>query len=396
MPTKTIKGVRTNTAGFLGPARRGPVGRPSKAITTLASFERIYGGGEQLHFKTAAGADLPPRDNYLWHAVRTFFENGGQRVYIARVFKPLDVKLSSNHDGQQPTAAEYAGVTISPHAVKTGLAAFEEIDDISIVAAPGVTWGIDQPDRSADGLEILQQLIQHAERMRWRIAILDSGNSQDLDAVRQWRAKFDSSRAAFYYPWVHTLDPRTNALTSLPPSGFVAGVLTRIAVSKAPDNEAIFQASGVERTLTKAQLDPLNVAGINCFRVLPGQGIRLWGARTASADPEWKYVSLRRYTGYLEHSIENGTQFAAFEPNGEPLWATIRRTVEAFLHNEWKAGALLGDLPQKAYFVRCDRTTMTQDDLDNGRLICLVGVAPLRPAEFVVIRIGQWTTDHKP
>jgi hypothetical protein len=123
--------------------------------------------------------------------------------------------------------------------------------------------------------------------------------------------------------------------------------------------------------------------------------MRLWGARTISSDPEWKYVNLRRYFAYLERSIDKGTQWAVFEPNGERLWANVRSTIQDFLLNEWQSGALLGDKPEKSFFVKCDRSTMSQNDLDNGRLICLIGVAPLRPAEFVIFRIGQWTSDRK-
>jgi phage tail sheath protein FI len=137
----------------------------------------------------------------------------------------------------------------------------------------------------------------------------------------------------------------------------------------------------------------LNPLGINCIRTLPNRGIRVWGARTISSDPEWKYVNVRRYFLYLEASIDRGTQWAVFEPNGERLWANIRSTVSDFLYNEWVNGALLGATPKEAFFVRCDRTTMTQNDLDNGRLVCLVGVAALKPAEFVIFRIGQKTAD---
>jgi phage tail sheath protein FI len=121
----------------------------------------------------------------------------------------------------------------------------------------------------------------------------------------------------------------------------------------------------------------------------------VWGARTISSDPEWKYVNVRRLFIYIEHSLDKGTQWAVFEPNNSRLWANIRETVENFLLVLWKDGALLGDKPEEAYFVRCDRTTMTQNDLDNGRLICLVGVAPVKPAEFVIFRVGQWTADAK-
>jgi phage tail sheath protein FI len=213
------------------------------------------------------------------------------------------------------------------------------------------------------------------------------------------RAQFDSSYAALYYPWVRVLDPLTGQPIFVPPSGFVAGIYARNdierGVHKAPANKVVRLALGFERLLNKAQQEVLNPEGINCFRFFEGRGNRLWGARTISSDPEWKYVNVRRYFAYLEHSIDKGTQWAVFEPNGDPLWANVRRTIEDFLLNEWQGGALLGDKPEKAFFVRCDRSTMTQNDLDNGRLICLIGVAPLKPTEFVIFRIGQWTADRK-
>jgi phage tail sheath protein FI len=149
-------------------------------------------------------------------------------------------------------------------------------------------------------------------------------------------------------------------------------------------------AIGFEVMLSKAQQDVLNPQGVNCFRFFEGRGYRLWGARTISSDPLWKYVNLRRYFAYLEHSIDLGTQWVVFEPNSEALWARVVQSVSDFLYAEWKAGHLMGTKPEQAYFVRCDRSTMTQADLDGGRLICLIGVAPIDPAEFVIFRIGQW------
>jgi phage tail sheath protein FI len=152
-------------------------------------------------------------------------------------------------------------------------------------------------------------------------------------------------------------------------------------------------ALGFEFLLNTAQQEALNPLGINCLRYFEGRGFRVWGARTASSDPEWKYLNVRRYFAFLERSIEKGTQWAVFEPNGPVLWANVRRTIEDFLFNEWKQNHLFGAKPDEAYFVRCDRSTMTQNDIDNGRLVCQIGVAPLRPAEFVIFRIGQKTAD---
>jgi hypothetical protein len=312
--------------------------------------------------------------------------------------RSIDVELSGGNDGERPTADEYKGKEDEVTNAKTGLVAFEDIEDISIVAAPGSTFGLENGYR-ADATTIVNSLISHAEHMRYRIAVLDSGNEQSIAMVRAMRAKMDSKYAALYYPWVRVLDPVTRTEIYLPPCGFVAGIYARNdinrAVYKAPANEVVNGAIGFELLLNKSQQDILNPEGINCFRFFEGRGFRLWGARTISSDPEWKYVNLRRYFAYLERSIDKGTQWAVFEPNGDQLWGNVRRTIEDFLLNEFQMGALLGEKPEKAYFVKCDRSTMTQNDLDNGRLVCLIGVAPLRPAEFVIFRIGQWTADRK-
>jgi len=313
------------------------------------------------------------------------------------VDRSLDILLAGGNDGQRPGADAYEGMVDAVSMAKTGLMSFEDVDEISIVAAPGSTFGYDGPFKD-DASTILNLLIAHASRMRYRIAVLDSGDDQSIADVRVLRAKLDSTYAALYYPWVTILDPVTRKEIHLPPSGFAAGIYARNdiqrAVYKAPANEVVNLAIGFEKILNKAQQDVLNPLGVNCFRFFEGRGYRLWGARTISSDPEWKYVNLRRYFAYLEHSIDKGTQWAVFEPNGELLWANVRRTISDFLLNEFQNGALLGDKPEKAYFVRCDRSTMTQNDLDNGRLVCLIGVAALRPAEFVIFRIGQWTADR--
>jgi Bacteriophage tail sheath protein len=311
--------------------------------------------------------------------------------------RTIDTLLAGGNDGMRPTSSQYDGNVDDVTNNKFGLKAFEDIEDISIVAAPGATAAYDQNKSSANAT--INALISHASRMKYRIAVLDAGENLSISEVRDQRAKIDSSYAALYYPWVRILDPVTNAEINVPPSGHVAGIYARNdinrAVYKAPANEVVNLAIGFEKLINRAQQEVLNPEGINCFRFFEGRGFRLWGARTISSDPEWKYVNLRRYFAYLEHSIDKGTQWAVFEPNGEMLWGNVRRTIEDFLLNEWQTGALLGEKPEKAYFVKCDRSTMTQNDLDNGRLVCLIGVAPLKPAEFVIFRIGQWTADRK-
>ena len=309
-----------------------------------------------------------------------------QRVY----------RLEDGGDGSLPGASDYAGDSTTTS--KTGLAALEDLEDISIVAAPGYSQGYSNGNvlRVAG---IQAYLIAHCERMRYRVAVLDSPDDQTVGGVRAFRGQVDSTHGALYYPWVKVVDPVTEEELMLPPSGFVSGIYARNdvekGVHKAPANEVVRMAVGFEFLLNKAQQDVLNPEGVNCFRFFEGRGYRLWGARTISSDPEWKYVNVRRYFAYLERSLERGTQWVVFENNSEPLWANVRRTVEDFLFNEWKSGHLMGEKPQEAYFVRCDRSTMTQNDIDNGRLICLIGVAPVRPAEFVIFRIGQWTAERR-
>lgn len=313
--------------------------------------------------------------------------------------RTVTVTLSGGADGARPEPDDYEGKVDKTSMRKTGLKQFEDIEDISIVAAPGSTFLHESTAWRDKSLTIIGRLIGHAERMRYRIAVLDSGNGQSIQQVRALRAQIDSKHAALYYPWVKVMDPITRAAVMLPPSGFVAGIYarndTQRAVYKAPANEVVGLSIGFETMLNKAQQDVLNPEGINAFRYFEGRGYRLWGARTVSSDPEWKYVNLRRYFAYLERSIDRGTQWAVFEPNGDLLWGNVRRTIEDFLLNEWQSGALLGEKPEKAFFVRCDRSVMTQNDLDNGRLICLIGVAPVRPAEYVIFRIGQWTADRR-
>ena len=320
-------------------------------------------------------------------ALRRKFERGLQAV----------AWLAGGNDGLLPGRSEYEGRADPTQDYSTGLKQFEALEDIAIVAGPGSTWAAST--RPEDVAAITNLLIAHAEKMRYRIAVLDSHEGMKIADVRKFKAKLDSKYAALYYPWVTVFDPVTRQPLNLPPSGFVTGIYARNdterAVYKAPANEVVRGAIGFETQINTAQQEVLNPEGINAFRFFEGRGNRLWGARTISSDPEWKYVNLRRYFAYLERSIDKGTQWAVFEPNGEALWANVRATVRDFLVNEWANGALLGDKPEKAFFVRCDRSTMTQNDLDNGRLVCLVGVAPLRPAEFVIFRVGQWTADQK-
>lgn len=301
-----------------------------------------------------------------------------------------------------PDAAALQGQPSDPDdATKaaTGLAALGEIDDIAIVACPD-TVTLDPAAQP----EAVQNLLDHCEQLKYRIAIVDPPVDSSISQVRHFRSQFDSKYGALYYPWVKILDPTAKndpgappATLTLPPSGFTAGIYARSdierGVHKAPANEVVYGMTKLAFNVTYDRQSVLNPEGINALRFFEGRSNRVWGARTMSSDPEWKYVNVRRLFIYLEHSIDKSTQWAVFEPNNERLWASIRQTIEDFLLVTWRTGALMGTKPEEAYFVRCDRTTMTQNDLDNGRLICLIGVAPTYPAEFVIFRIGQWTAD---
>jgi len=302
-------------------------------------------------------------------------------------------KLAGGNDGI-PTDDElnttYEGKDSPEPADRKGLYTLKNVDDINIVAIPGITTQ-----------HLQNKLIIHCETtMKDRFAVLDSEEKADLDRVQKQRNLYDSKYAALYYPWVRVFDPLSKKRTNVPPSGYMCGIYARSdierGVHKAPANEIVRGAlgleefDGVKRVITKGQQDILNPKGVNCIRAFRGRGIRVWGARTISSDSLWKYINVRRLFIFLEESIEEGTQWVVFEPNDEKLWARVRQTITQFLTRVWRDGALMGTTPGEAFFVRCDRTTMTQDDIDNGRLIVLIGVAPVKPAEFVIFRIAQW------
>lgn len=302
--------------------------------------------------------------------------------------------LAGGSDGNAPTL----GAETTEGSYAAALALLSGLEDVSIVAAPGSS-------AYAEGPAVQNALIAHAERRRaYRIAVLDCAPRQTPGDMRTARGRVDSRHAALYYPWVVVANPLARPgrddiprEIALPPSGFVTGIYARNdvqrGVHKAPANEVVTGALRFELDINFAQQELLNPLGVNCLRYLSGRGYRVWGARLVSSDPEWKYVSDRRYFNYLESSIDRGTQWAVFEPNGERLWANVRQTIADFLYNEWRNGALLGSTAEQAFFVRCDRSVMTQNDLDNGRLVCLIGVAIIKPAEFVIFRIGQLTAD---
>ncbi|MGF1340899.1 phage tail sheath family protein [Streptomyces flavovirens] len=292
-------------------------------------------------------------------------------------------------------AAEYVGDA----AARTGFAGLEAIDEITMVAVPDLMSAHRRGDLDAEGVKTVQlAVIAHCEQMGDRVAVLDTPPSMNAQRVRTWRnddAGFDSRYATVYYPWVKVFDPATGRNTLVPPSGHVAGVWARSdaerGVHKAPANEVIRGAVDLELRLSKGEQDLLNPIGVNCVRAFPGRGIRIWGARTLSSDPAWRYLNVRRLFNYLEESILLGTQWVVFEPNDDRLWSSIRRNVTAFLTEEWRRGALFGRTAEEAFYVRCDRQNNPQESIDLGRVVCEIGVAPVKPAEFVVFRLAQFS-----
>jgi phage tail sheath protein FI len=385
-------------------------------VTDAAQRETVYPRlglaheGRRALSKVLDRDDPQDEDSVVWFD-HDFAASGATPIHLIAALVGTGTppqrtyRLGGGADGAGITGAALFGREADPDDATrkaTGLCALAEVDDIAIVAAPDAGAIEDDDDRFV----ATQYLIRHAELARYRIAVVDGPPSASLNEIRAFRGNFDSKYAALYHPWVEILDPNGPPAPGvptprllLPPSGFVTGIYARNDVSrgvfKAPANEVVYGLTRLEMNINTGRNQVLNPEHINALRFFAGRGNRVWGARTLSSDPEWLYVNVRRLFIFLEHSIDLATQWTVFEPNGEALWANLTRTVEDFLNVQWRNGALLGSTPQAAYFVRCDRSTMTQNDLDNGRLICLIGVAPVRPAEFVIFRIGQFTADAR-
>lgn len=294
------------------------------------------------------------------------------------------VRLAGGEDGGKKGITDdiFMGVDNGP-GKRTGLASFVELNNVSIMAVPGVT-------SPAVQLALCAQCANLGSRFAVLDLPLDVTKTQDALACRE---KIDSDYAAMYHPWIQIYDSLNKKPAYIPPSGAVCGIYARSdaerGVHKAPANEVVYNAIGLSCLYNKAEQDILNPAGVNLIRTLPGQGIRVWGARTCSSNSLWKYVNVRRLFIYLEESIKANTSWAVFEPNDTFLWTRVNSTISSFLRDMWRAGALVGESEAQAYFVNVGRDTMSQNDILNGRLICEIGVAPSRPAEFVIFRITQ-------
>jgi phage tail sheath protein FI len=289
-------------------------------------------------------------------------------------------------------ASDFAGDV----ARRRGIGGLAAIDEITMIAIPDI-WAIAENGNGKLVKEVQEKLIAHCENAGDRMAILDAPNGMLPQEVLDWRlqdAGYDSKYAALYWPWIDVTNPLTNKPLTIPPSGHVAGVWCRTdtarGVHKAPANEVALGANSVAFQITHAEQGSLNKAGVNCIRAFPGRGIRIWGARTLSSDPEWRYINVRRLFNYVSESIMQGTQWSVFEPNDQKLWIQLRIAAASFLTRTWREGALFGSSPEQAFFVKCDEETNPPEVIEAGQVVCEIGIAPVRPAEFVIFRLSQY------
>ncbi len=338
-------------------------GKPISVLYDLAATTpQLVTSWEE--FKSKFG-DFQTGNKALAHAVYGFFNNGGTRCWVLRV----------KDDGSLDDLGKQ-------------LALFEPIDEIAIVATPGA---VKQTQHTA--------LITHCAKLQDRVAVLDGDGNQTPDnvaGIRPVGRSAEASYAALYYPWLKVFDPITNDVGVVPPSGHIAGIYARSdaarGVFKAPANEGVIGALDTSRPISKAHQDGLNPEGINVIRVFNG-AVKVWGARTLAdeASGQFRYISTRRFFNFLRESIDDGTQFAVFEPNTASLWQGITQTVSGFLLNQWRDGALFGSTPEQAFFVKCDKDTNPKEVRELGQVITEIGVAIVKPAEFVIFRIQQIT-----
>jgi uncharacterized protein len=282
---------------------------------------------------------------------------------------------------------------------RRGMGGLAAVDEITMVVMPDImTLASDDGGDDVQLRDLQGKMISHCENAGDRMAILDAPPNLLPQEVLEWRmntAGYDSKFAALYYPWIEVMNPLTNQPIMVPPSGHVAGLWCRTdasrGVHKAPANEVVMGANGLGFQITQAEQGGLNKVGINCIRAFPGRGIRVWGARTMSSDPEWRYINVRRLFNYVSESIMEGTQWSVFEPNDEKLWIQLRIAASNFLTRVWNDGALFGSTPDQAFYVKCDSETNPPEVIEAGQVICEIGISPVKPAEFVIFRLSQFS-----
>jgi phage tail sheath protein FI len=281
---------------------------------------------------------------------------------------------------------------------RRGMGGLAAVDEVTMVVMPDIMTLASENGDDVQLRDLQGKMIAHCENAGDRMAILDAPPDLLPQEILEWRmntAGYDSKFAALYYPWIEVMNPLTNQPIMVPPSGHVAGLWCRTdasrGVHKAPANEVVMGANGLGFQITHAEQGGLNKVGINCIRAFPGRGIRVWGARTMSSDPEWRYINVRRLFNYVSESIMEGTQWSVFEPNDEKLWIQLRIAASNFLKRVWSDGALFGSTPSQAFYVKCDSETNPPEVIEAGQVICEIGIAPVKPAEFVVFRLSQFS-----
>jgi uncharacterized protein len=375
-----------------------PAGDGGKGDATEPTYKLIVSAGPDR--EEHEGLTLKKGKNYIATKVNA----------ASKLIKIDETGASLPDEVRVPAAGTYAlsvptipAGEISPDQIagdvakREGMGALAAIDEVTMVIVPDLmTVGINGDDTKLRDLQ--GKMIAHCENMGDRMAILDPPPDTIPQDVLDWRmnaAGYDSKFATMYWPWIEVMDPLSNQPMMVPPSGHVAGVWARTdgtrGVHKAPANEVIMGANGLAFQITHDEQGALNKAGINCIRAFPGRGIRIWGARTLSSDPEWRYVNVRRLFNYIAESINEGTQWSVFEPNDERLWMQLRIAASNFLTRTWREGALFGSTPEQAFFVKCDEETNPPENIEAGQVTVEIGIAPVKPAEFVVFRISQFT-----
>ena len=345
-------------------------------------------GGE-----TKKGLSMKKGDNHIGDAVFGLVEISS--VGSASV-TPADGDYPLSGGGMQPlSAADFIGDASK----RTGLGGLEAYDEIRLVVCPDIMAGYDGSDDAKERVKMVQEaMISHSDRLKYRFAVLDTPPGLNAQEAMAWReyVNFDTSYAAMYYPWIEIADLSGSGSTTklVPPSGHMVGVYNRSdaerGIHKAPANEVVRGAINLELHLSRNEQDNLNPIGVNCIRTFPGRGIRVWGGRTLSSDGSWRYVNVRRLFILVEASMDAGLQWVVIEPNDSTLWAKVRRDVTSFLKVIWRTGALFGTTPDAAFYVKCDEELNPNEIRDLGQLIIEVGLAPVKPAEFVIFRISQW------
>jgi phage tail sheath protein FI len=368
------------------------VAGPSNLVVNVKAGEEgtfsVSVGGE-----TKSGLSMKKGENYVGDAefaTVTLSDVGAANV------TPQEGAFALEGGGIPPlTAGDFVGDASD----RTGIAGLEAIDEVRLLVCPDVMAGYDGSDDAKERVKMIQEaMVTHCESVKYRFAILDTPPGLNAQQAGEWRntVNFDTSYAALYYPWIKIADFSGGGSTSkmVPPSGHMAGIYNRTdaerGVHKAPANEVVRGAIDLELMLSKQEQDTLNPIGVNCIRSFPGRGIRVWGGRTLSSDGSWRYINVRRLFIMTEASMDVGLQWVVFEPNDRMLWARVRRDVTSFLRTLWLSGALFGSTPEEAFYVKCDDELNPPEIRDLGQLIIEVGMAPVKPAEFVIFRISQW------